>query len=292
MTVRFVWPVIVMSTVCSRCLAWRDWMSRGYEDGSPQQDDIVTMPIRILPRKKIFQLWMTKVKKGQDYFNKIRDPVAAFERLGVDIPILLQNKSDEFFRKHMIQKDFARIPIWLDFLEWVRLYGLTTPESLLVTFPKDYELGYLKPKNVTVYMYNPDTEEGDLHLLHEKTLPGEPFDFAHVSQTLEHLYSPQLCLYNIFQKLRPGGYFFTSTPALNVQHMTPVHFVHYTPMALAAFVTQVGFEVVEIGQFGSLDYEKLLLTTYEWPSFHRLPFPIQNDPKHPDQVWVLARKPL
>ena len=82
-------------------------------------------------------------------------------------------------------------------------------------------------------------------------LRGEPFDLAVVSQTLEHLYDPLLALVNLRRKLTPGGLLFTSTPTVNRPHMTPFHFRHYSPMGLAALLTQAGFEIVELGQWGN-----------------------------------------
>ena len=72
------------------------------------------------------------------------------------------------------------------------------------------------------------------------------------SQTMEHLYDPLLALVNIFKVTKEGGHVFTSAPCLNIQHMTPFHYYHYTPMGLATLFVMAGFEIVEFGQWGNL----------------------------------------
>ena len=64
----------------------------------------------------------------------------------------------------------------------------------------------------------------------------------------------------MYTKLRPGGYFFISAvPMLNIPHMTPFHFHHFTPMGLAMNAVQAAFEIVEMGQWGNQDYGTNLL---------------------------------
>lgn len=96
--------------------------------------------------------------------------------------------------------------------------------------------------------------------------------------------------------------------------MTPVHFFHYTPMGVAILLVQVGFVVIETGQFGSFHYESMLLgelaTDKRWPTWVDLmrrnqqqnknetdrddrvkENAILNQEWNPDQVWILVQKP-
>ena len=101
----------------------------------------------------------------------------------------------------------------------------------------------------------------------------------------------------------------TQVPALNIQHQTPFHFQHFTPMGLAMHMVQAGFQIVEVGQWGNLDYETQLLSQLHWPGYSVLanlargrsgpggvydggadPL-IINDRRHPCQVWTLVRRP-
>jgi len=156
-------------------------------------------------------------------------------------------------------------------------------------------------QSVTVLAYDPDTGAGDLHHLLEGggqggglglgPLPGEPFDVALVSQTLEHLYDPARALRGLLGRLAPGGFFFTSVPALSIPHMAPFHFASFTPMGLAVLLEAAGFEVLELGQWGNADYASKLLRSKSWPSFGELDRPIENDPGVPCALWALARRP-
>lgn len=66
-----------------------------------------------------------------------------------------------------------------------------------------------------------------------------------ISQTFEHLYNPFLVIANIYNALRGRGYIFVSVLTLNIQHMIPVHFFHFTPVGLAVLFAQAGFEMLK-----------------------------------------------
>ena len=129
----------------------------------------------------------------------------------------------------------------MDFIEWSKKHQFVEPEYALLAHPIDPEVAFLKPKKIFPFVYN--GVDGDLHDM--STVPNSTFDFALVSQTFEHLYDPHLAACNLFSKLKPGGLLFVSAPALNKQHMTPVHFFHYTPMGLAITFARAGFEIGE-----------------------------------------------
>ena len=135
---------------------------------------------------------------------------------------------------------------------------------------------------------------------------GQPFGLALMSQTLEHLYDPLLSLVNLRHKLEPGGLLFTSTPTVNRPHMVPFHFRHYSPMGLAALLSQAGFEILEAGQWGNAHYLDALfeLVGMEWPSYTKGHVTalgadtldpstrVENTRELPVQVWALARRPV
>ena len=60
---------------------------------------------------------------------------------------------------------------------------------------------------------------------------------------------------------------------------------------LAVALESAGFEVLELGLWGNSDYAQKLLTRKNWPSFHDLNKPVENDPMVPAGVWALARRP-
>lgn len=100
----------------------------------------------------------------------------------------------------------------------------------------------------------------------------------------------------LYRKMTPGGHVFTSAPAVNMQHMTPIHFQHFTPMGIAAVFQQAGFEVLHVGQYGNRVYEEFVLKHHVWPDCRELAAAMPggelvNEKENPDQVWILARKP-
>ena len=184
--------------------------------------------------------------------------------------------------------DFARMWTILDFKEWIFKYKINPVKKLLVTCndPEEFYIQYLYKRKAD---YELDRLNYDLHNLN---LPEKDFDFILFSQTLEHLYNPYMAMERIAEHVKPGGYVFTSVPTVNIPHMTPIHFQGFTPMGLAVMFMSVGFQVIEIGQFGNIDYAHHLFTK-GWPFYSDLMDKdgyIRNDRDKPMQCWILAKK--
>lgn len=191
--------------------------------------------------------------------------------------------------------DYPRFVIVDDFSKWVERYNMASPKVLL-SFANDFENAFLNITTKLGYVYEPFTEKKDLHKLSKRSpeLKGLEPDLAILGQTLEHLYDPFLAMTNIFNVLAPGAYFFTSTPFVNIPHMTPIHFQHTSAMGLSLLMHRVGFDVIEVAEWGSLAYEKQLFSAMNWPGPNQLPAAKVKDENgtHVDQVWGLFRKPL
>uniref|UniRef100_A0A6U6GYX8 Methyltransferase type 11 domain-containing protein n=1 Tax=Odontella aurita TaxID=265563 RepID=A0A6U6GYX8_9STRA len=278
--------------------------------------------------ERIEELWRTKVRPSKSYLRKYADIAPHVE------------ENQRSGRKWQWEgKAFGRIWTVLDFREWAAKYNLTEPDHLLSTSLGDPELEYLRPRNVTEYVHRKDgmPNDGDLHYIPEEVNPSRDFDLVVFSQTMEHLYDPLLCLRNLFGFMRPGGYIFTSTCTTNQPHMTPFHFFHYTPMGLAVMLERAGFEVLEVGVWGNVEYDMGLFRDHKWSDYRdlvragggrggappargrrlsgafvkansvqsgsfvvargggaqRSEALIANEAEtNPDDVWILARKPL
>jgi SAM-dependent methyltransferase len=120
------------------------------------------------------------------------------------------------------------------------------------------------------------------------------FDFFLFSQTLEHLQNPFAAVKSIFDTLKPGGYCFTSVPTINIPHSTPYHYGGYNPMGLAVMFVNAGFEIIEMGQWGNLEYIKQIFTQFSWVGFKTLNRDgrVINEENNVCQCWVLVRRPL
>ena len=226
-------------------------------------------------------IWDSKVKQTDEYFRKSEMVPSLYRELGIDLSAYLN-------------MDVGRIMTILDFATWIKKHNLKSPNKVLSTCIEDPEMNYIQPNTVVEFRHDGPSKgemDGDLHLIDiASSIPAADFDLILFAQTLEHLWDPLKVLKNLFGKLRPGGYIFTSVPTLNIQHMTPYHFQHFTPMGLAMLFINAGFDIVEIGQWGNLEYEIKLLSTLKWPSWKDLSQPIINEREHPCQCWILARR--
>jgi SAM-dependent methyltransferase len=233
------------------------------------------MTYKIFNSEEIATIYERCVKKNQLYLNKYNN---------------LNFHFDGKIEKILAGHDFPRIPCLLDFKEWVNLYKIS-PRKMLCTDDTDFELNYINPEVLHIFKY--DGQNGDLHTMN---LQDKDYDFFLFSQTMEHLFNPVLCVKNIYDHLAPGGWIFTSVPTINIPHMTPYHFSGIYPMGLALTFMSVGFEVIEIGQWGNLNYLGYIFSNHQWPDYYKLltlgSGQISNEEQNVAHCWILARKPI
>jgi SAM-dependent methyltransferase len=172
----------------------------------------------------------------------------------------------------------------LDFYSWMSKHGIT-PRDVLVTSLKDPEIPLFPPG--ATFTEIPYEDGYDLHTL---DLEKKNYDFCLISHTLEHLYNPERAMRNIYEHLKPGGYFFTSVPTTNIPHDTPIHFQQFLPMGLVTLGVQTGFKILEVGFWGNQEYLLKLFQRYEWPTVYDLEH-LAADPNHPVGCWALFQKP-
>ena len=62
-------------------------------------------------------------------------------------------------------------------------------------------------------------------------------------------------------------------------------------MGLTAIMHNAGFEVLELGQYGSWQFENNILGQLSWADYHSYVRGgiLDIDPQRPDNIWVLAR---
>jgi SAM-dependent methyltransferase len=220
--------------------------------------------------EEIDKLYSKYVKKNSFYLSWIKD----------------SDDISDFFSDSIKLKglDAPRVFCLLDFKLWLAKYKLN-PKDVLVTEKDDPEIKLL-PETCNLYEYK--YEDG--HDLHIFDVPKKDFDFALISQTIEHLHTPSKMMKHIFHHLKPGGYFFTSVPTTNIPHNTPIHFQHFYPIGLILLGLQSGFEVVEVGFWGNKEYIIKMFSTNGWPDIYQLNT-LENDILYPAGCWALFRKP-
>jgi len=223
--------------------------------------------------EQLNEIYYKKVKLPYDYFIK-------HEILPEKCPLSIMKYSWDGM-------DYPRTHCVLDFQEWIKKYNLEHVEHLAITARGDPELEFVKYTKCTELFYPPY----DLHTFNHI----DQYDFFIFNQTIEHLHNPFLAVKNIYNSLKPGGYVFTSVPTINIPHSTPIHFNGYNPMGLTLLFMSAKFEVIEIGQWGNLEYIKKLFETHGWPDRKALlgeRGSITNEERNVCQCWILAKKPL
>ena len=222
------------------------------------------------------------VQKLYDDFIKINNTGEYRDRY-TPLPIQKNNKTWKWEGK-----DFPRVISLLEFERYVEKYKFDIDNLLIFNGENDPELEFLqgKVKNIDNASYEKDVINYDLHRLN---LGGKKYDFVCLHQTLEHVYNPYQCLVNIKNHLTPNGYVYINVPANNVPHSEPFHYyTGYTPMGLAALAHQSGLKILEIGQWGNLEYIIKLFTRQPgWSDFTQLNNPGLNEFHNPVITWGL-----
>ena len=225
----------------------------------------------MLSDDELMTLYTSKVKLPPSYFTQ-------YERVP-QCPVKAWNYA-------WMDRDFPRVHTVLDFKSWVAKHGIA-PESIAYTCTTDPELEFITRSKETYLPY----PEYDLHTISNHHT--NAFDFFLFNQTIEHLQNPFAAVKSIYDTLKPGGYCFTSVPTINIPHSTPYHYGGYNPMGLAVMFRHAGFEVVEIGQWGNLEYINTIFSRQGWVGYNTLNRGgrITNEELNVCQCWILARKP-
>jgi SAM-dependent methyltransferase len=120
----------------------------------------------------------------------------------------------------------------------------------------------------------------------------EKFDLIIAEQVFEHLLWPYKAGRNVFEMLKPGGYFMISTPFLVPIHDHPVDCSRWTEVGLKHFLAECGFplESVKTGSWGNRSCVKANLQSFLYyrQNWHSL----KNEYRFPVSVWALARKAI
>jgi SAM-dependent methyltransferase len=225
----------------------------------------------MLTDDELLELYTTKVKKPSSYFTD----------LTVVPPCPIRSWGYKWGNN-----DFPRVRILLDFKAWIEKHGIR-PDVLACTYDTDPELEFIQSNTLVKLPY----PQYDLHTISSQYR--DAFDFFLFNQTLEHLQNPFVAVKSIFDTLKPGGYCFTSVPTINIPHSTPFHYGGYNPMGLAVMFVTAGFNIVEIGQWGNLEYINHIFKKFSWVGYDTLNKHgrVSNEENNVCQCWILARKP-
>lgn len=120
----------------------------------------------------------------------------------------------------------------------------------------------------------------------------ETFDLIIAEQVFEHLLWPYRAGKNIYQMLKPNGYFLITIPFLIRVHNSPVDCSRWTELGLKHFLAECGFplEDIQISSWGNRQclraHARHGICDYYVKYWHSL----KNEPLYPAVVWALAKK--
>lgn len=124
----------------------------------------------------------------------------------------------------------------------------------------------------------------------ERPLALSQWDLVIAEQVLEHVLRPYRAIRNVWQMLRPGGWFLVTTPFLIRIHPTPNDCTRWTETGLKHALAEGGFslESIQTGSWGN----RACVISYlnEWTRFRPLWHSLKNDERYPVVVWAFARK--
>mgnify|MGYP005752936269 CR=1 FL=1 len=116
------------------------------------------------------------------------------------------------------------------------------------------------------------------------------FDLIISEQVFEHLLYPYRAGKNVYNMLKPGGYFLITTPFLLKIHEHPTDCTRWTPTGMKYFLNECGFDLndISVNSWGNKSSVKANLNGWRKynPFFHSL----KNQQEFPIVVWALARK--
>mmetsp|Transcript_82268 Transcript_82268/g.133517 ORF Transcript_82268/g.133517 Transcript_82268/m.133517 type:complete len:474 (+) Transcript_82268:147-1568(+) len=184
----------------------------------------------------------------------------------------------------------------LDFAGWAlkHMFLQKKMNVLTIAAPNCTEFPELHFVSANVVKKISEEESGGASVLQFLSTEGS-FDLI-VAPSLLHLVHDHMVILNQIRKhMKSGAFLLVGASTVDRMSM-PFHFFHYMPMGLAAALMSAGFEVLELGQFGSWAHEQVLLKdlrTVSTTSISKMlkmgGGTILNEPARPDRVWALAR---
>ncbi len=116
------------------------------------------------------------------------------------------------------------------------------------------------------------------------------FDLVLAQQVFEHLLWPYRAVKNVYQMLRPGGWFVTTTPFLLRVHDYPVDCSRWTELGLKHLIAEGGFALEDI-QTGSWGNRACVKGNFNrWASWVPWLHSLKHEPAFPVAVWAFAQK--
>jgi len=119
----------------------------------------------------------------------------------------------------------------------------------------------------------------------------QQFDIIIAEQVFEHVLRPDRAAANVYQMLRPGGFFVISTPFLLKVHETPLDLYRWTEHGIRQLLVTAGFSVLATYSWGNRECLFAdMKPGLEWTSYNPLKHGLHNEPQFAIVVWAFAER--
>ncbi len=117
----------------------------------------------------------------------------------------------------------------------------------------------------------------------------DSFDVIIADNVWEHLPYPYRATRNVYDMLRPGGWFINITPFMIRYHAVPIDCSRWTETGMKHFLEEAGFdrEQIATGSWGNAQAVKSNLVSWQRAGWQRK---FENDERFPLTVWAMAQK--
>lgn len=163
-------------------------------------------------------------------------------------------------------------------LDWVGHLDHASMDALEISGDQwRHRLGFRSYRNV----WHPDYD------VCAQVLDGR-FDIILAEQVLHHVLFPLRAAKNVFEMLRPGGYFLVTTAFL-YRAMPPQDCTRWTELGLKHLLVEAGWNADAI-RTASWGNKRAVKTQLTGRNYCRRLHSLKNDPIYPIVVWALAKK--
>ena len=177
--------------------------------------------------------------------------------------------------------DWSRVVMNREMKNLARQIAPANLDALEVSGSQWQEFGFKSYRNTRYPGY--DVCEG--------TLDDARYDIVIADQVFEHVLWPYRAGKNIWQMLRPGGFFLLSTPFLIRIHDV-VDCTRWTETGMKYFLAECGFplECTRTGSWGNRACVVANLNPTHWIRYRKRLHSLKNEPAYPHVVWALTQK--
>lgn len=116
------------------------------------------------------------------------------------------------------------------------------------------------------------------------------YDLIIAEQVFEHLLWPYRAGRNVFEMLRPNGFFLIATPFMLKIHECPYDCTRWTPIGMKYFLAECGFPLDHIETHAWGNRACVRANFPRWPIYQPWRHSLKNEYEFPIQVWALAKK--